>query len=788
MNYTIKLIAVVLLAVSGLIGGVLMLSPQMPKVFAADDAAANDDQHREHNTHEATQDEGGHSLAHSDHGGHGHDTAHQKTVWTERFEIFYEHSTVIVNTPTEFVTHVTDLTTFTPQKSGPVTFVLQGPSGTTIPHVESRPARDGIYIPKLVFPEAGSWNLSLVIPLREKEYKISLAPIRVYASEAEAERAPIPEEVTGISFLKEQQWKIPFDSQPVQRRRVTDKEVLSIPASAVIQERGQSVVYVQVAGETFVQKKASLGNQDSGFIEVLAGLDEGEHVVVKGAAAVVAAASDDSGHQAGHAQGEHDDHAIEVIELDDEKVKKFGIQVNPVGPGRLGIVASFPGEIKLNTDKVAHIVPTSRGIVREVLRTVGDTVRAGEILAWLESAELGEAKTDYLAKLAELSCCDMELDRAQKIHDNTTQLLVLLESSPSLEALRQTNGAVMGKNRSELISAYAEFVYSEKAYIREKNLSQKNATSEEDFLRAENAFNKANALYAAARDSIAFEIQHSLLDARRNRQVRTMKLKSAERRLYILGLTMKKIQSLEHLAHQETSASHKDGICNDPTCTDCKSSAAETAVENNISPDEANEKLAWYPLRAPFDGKIIRKRITIGELISADTEVFVIADLSAVWVDLLVNLKDLPSIRKGQKVMISAGPGIPAARASIDYLDPIVDAQTRTALARVILPNPDEVFRPGIFVSATVKVENTQVNVSVDKESIQYMEDQPFVFIQNGNTFEPRSVTLGRSDNRSVEVVSGLVPGERIVSRNSFRLKAELQKRKVGDIGHGHVH
>ena len=85
-------------------------------------------------------------------------------------------------------------------------------------------------------------------------------------------------------------------------------------------------------------------------------------------------------------------------------------------------------------------------------------------------------------------------------------------------------------------------------------------------------------------------------------------------------------------------------------------------------------------------------------------------------------------------------------------------------------------------------VDNTQANVLIDKQSIQYMDDQPFVFIQKGNTFEPRVVELGRSDDHSVEIISGLSPGDRIVCRNSFRLKAELAKRQVGDIGHGHAH
>jgi pyruvate/2-oxoglutarate dehydrogenase complex dihydrolipoamide acyltransferase (E2) component len=66
---------------------------------------------------------------------------------------------------------------------------------------------------------------------------------------------------------------------------------------------------------------------------------------------------------------------------------------------------TLPGQIAINTDRVAHIMPNAAGVVREVLKNVGDTVEAGEVIAWLESAELGAAKVDYLSKWAELTCC-----------------------------------------------------------------------------------------------------------------------------------------------------------------------------------------------------------------------------------------------------------------------------------------------------------------------------------------------------------------------------------------------
>ena len=149
----------------------------------------------------------------------------------------------------------------------------------------------------------------------------------------------------------------------------------------------------------------------------------------------------------------HDDHGDEsFVQLSAEEMARFGVELAEAGPGKLVTRISLPGEVALNADNVAHIVPRAPGIVREVLKSVGDTVRAGEVMAWLESAELGAAKVDYLAKWAELGCCVLDLSRAREVHRNTLEFLETLDSSPSLEMLRDMNSGAMGEIRSDLVS------------------------------------------------------------------------------------------------------------------------------------------------------------------------------------------------------------------------------------------------------------------------------------------------------------------------------------------------
>jgi cobalt-zinc-cadmium efflux system membrane fusion protein len=202
-------------------------------------------------------------------------------------------------------------------------------------------------------------------------------------------------------------------------------------------------------------------------------------------------------------------------------------------------------------------------------------------------------------------------------------------------------------------------------------------------------------------------------------------------------------------------------------------------------PDRPDATFTHYELAAPFSATVIEKHITLGEVFKDDTEAFVIADLSTVWVDLNVYQKDLPYIRKGQSVIVTSGLGIPDVSGQIAYLGPVVAEKTRTVLARVILPNPDGLLRPGLFVNGKVAVDNREAALLVRKTAIQTIEDKPVIFIQDEDGFEPRSIVIGRSDALNAEIISGISAGQRYVAKGAFTLKAQLAKGSF-DSGHNH--
>ncbi|MBN1345500.1 MAG: efflux RND transporter periplasmic adaptor subunit [Phycisphaerae bacterium] len=489
----------------------------------------------------------------------------------------------------------------------------------------------------------------------------------------------------------------------------------------------------------------------------------------------------------GHDHAEADSHGgEEVVLLDEAQRKAIGVELSTAGAGELTIHSELPGEVALNEDRVAHIVPRAPGIVREVLKNVGDSVRSGEVMAWLESVELGQAKVDYLAKWSELGCCTIDLTRAQEIRDNTLAFLKLLESGPSLETLIAMNGTSMGENRSSLVTAYSELVLARGSYEREKALFDKKIASAKSFQAAEMALKKADASYAATRDTIGFKVRRDLAEAKRDQQVREIELKGAERRLNVLGLTADEIKRLERLTEVGTTATKPASHCSDPNCKECAKRKPE-APAADVQRQLDGERLGWYPLRAPFDGTVIQKHLTLGEKHGDEAGAFTIADLSTVWVNIRVYQKDLAQVTKGRGVLVAASGEALTMEGAVGYVSPVVDEKTRTTLARVVLANPEGRWRPGMFVKARMTVGRGEAGVVVPKTAVQRIGDKAVVFVETKEGLKATPIALGSATATHAEVTSGLTAGERYVTAGAFELKAKIVTSGLGaHAGHGH--
>ena len=203
---------------------------------------------------------------------------------------------------------------------------------------------------------------------------------------------------------------------------------------------------------------------------------------------------------------------------------------------------------------------------------------------------------------------------------------------------------------------------------------------------------------------------------------------------------------------------------------------------------ESNESMNTYSIRAPISGWVIDRHITQGEFVSEQSSIFIIADLSTVWVNLAVYPKDAARIHKGQSAIIKAVGSDNIASGEIEYVTPIIDFRTRSATARVVMPNPDNKWPPGTFVQARIESESVGDVLVVERSAVQYLDERSvvFVFDETGG-FRPIDIVTGESDRYYTQVMNGLDEGIEYVSSGAFELKAKIVTSSLDPhAGHGH--
>jgi membrane fusion protein, heavy metal efflux system len=350
-----------------------------------------------------------------------------------------------------------------------------------------------------------------------------------------------------------------------------------------------------------------------------------------------------------------------ILRLAQEQITAAGIELTTVGGGTLTRRITVPGTVVPHADRIARVSVRLSAIVAELRKKIGDPVAEDEILAILESREVADAKSEYLAA---------------RLTDELQQDL----------------------------------------YQRDKMLWDKRVSNEQQFLRSRNA---------AAQTRMRFDI--------------------ARQKLLALGLAQKEIAAL---------------------------------------PEEPEGSLRRQAIRSPIAGRVVERKVDLGTAVGRDnleTELFVIVDLDRVWVELAISPADLPAIKEGQPVSISARTIMEKVDGKIVFISPLLDKETRSARVVAEIANNDGVWRPGSFVTAAIAVEEQAVALVVPTSAVQTINNEKVVFVRTPEGFERRQVALGRKDDRYVEVVTGLRSGEVIAVTNTFSLKAELMKALAED-------
>jgi membrane fusion protein, heavy metal efflux system len=187
---------------------------------------------------------------------------------------------------------------------------------------------------------------------------------------------------------------------------------------------------------------------------------------------------------------------------------------------------------------------------------------------------------------------------------------------------------------------------------------------------------------------------------------------------------------------------------------------------------------------APGGGVIVTRAVNPGQVISVAQELFVVADLSTVWVIADLFEKDFGAVQVGSEGTVTV-PHAPsnALRGRVAYIDPRVDPATRTAKVRVEVPNRSESLRLGMFVHVAFTVAGSGRVTLIPRSAVQSVGERSVVYVAVGRDegrFAERAVTLGTGAGDHVQIVAGLEPGEHVVTEGTFFLRAEAAKTRAG--------
>jgi RND family efflux transporter MFP subunit len=265
------------------------------------------------------------------------------------------------------------------------------------------------------------------------------------------------------------------------------------------------------------------------------------------------------------------------------------------------------------------------------------------------------------------------------------------------------------------------------------------------------------------------DAQTGFISAKANRDAHGLKLTRTQR-LYAIGAA-----SREELERMTAEASEMDR-------------ALETARSRLVLlgiPEDRAQRLATpadvvttFEVKAPLPGIITKRNANIGLNIDPSTPLFTVTDLSTVWVVADLYERDFASVGIGSPVTITAMayPGLDL-RGRIDYIDPQVQAETRTAKLRAEVPNAGNRLRFGMFVDVSMGVRSTRPVVMVPKEAVQTVGTHTVVYVSTGpGRFVQREVTLGDTTGNEIAVSSGLEPGDAVVAEGTFFLRAESDR------------
>lgn len=418
---------------------------------------------------------------------------------------------------------------------------------------------------------------------------------------------------------------------------------------------------------------------------------------------------------AGHGDEFHQNESTQsvgAVEVDNETAERIGLKVEPVTRQALAFGIQATGQIEASPSRRVEVTNPVGGRVVQLLVEPGDRVEAGQPLAVITSGELAELRVGALENAAE---------RQGDVQQAQANLQL---AQQTYERQQQIALAAIGEAQTELRVAQEQ-------YDRDKELAEQGAIPRRELLESE-------AHLASARSALA----------------------EAESRLEVLeaGTEVQRAQSALQVAESRARLS---------------ASTYSTRLQQlgaTPNPD------GTITIKAPISGAIANREATLGQSAEDAGEVLMtIVDDRTVLATANIYEKDLNQVSQGQKVRVTLSSLADTFfEGRITVIGSVVEGESRVVPVKAELNNAEGLLKPGMFSELEVLTDRTPEPVlAIPQSALVEANGRQMVFVQNGTTFQPVDVTLGRRAGNVVEVESGLFDGDRIVTQRANQLYAQ---------------
>jgi Cu(I)/Ag(I) efflux system membrane fusion protein len=204
---------------------------------------------------------------------------------------------------------------------------------------------------------------------------------------------------------------------------------------------------------------------------------------------------------------------------------------------------------------------------------------------------------------------------------------------------------------------------------------------------------------------------------------------------------------------------------------------ASSELDEVVNSGEVRRTLTVY---APAPGVVTEKNVVLGQSFEAGANLYVIGDLSRVWVTANIFEVDFPLLRAGLSTQVTVA-GLPGRSFSgpIEYVYPTVGEETRSLRARISLSNPGGELKPGMYATVSLTVSMSDV-LTVPASAVLYTGERAVTFVDMGDgSLRPQDVEVGMTSDDLVQVISGVEPGQRVVTSAQFLLDSESNLAEV---------